>query len=129
MVGVDMTEEQLEVARRHVPYHTEAFALGQSNVEFVKGNIQDLKSAGLEDNSFDLVVSNCVLNLASDKAEVFREIARVLKPGGELYFSDVFTDRRVPEKYHQDEVLLGECLSGALYTEDFRRVVQGGVRK
>jgi SAM-dependent methyltransferase len=119
-----MTDEQLEVARRHVDFHAEAFGHTEPNVEFIKGNIQDLQSAGLADDAFDLVVSNCVLNLASDKSEVFREIARVLKPGGELYFSDVFTDRRVPEEYFHDEVLLGECLSGALYVEDFRRLVE-----
>lgn len=124
VVGVDMTDEQLEVARKHIDYHTKEFGFKKANVEFVKGNIQDLKECGFADNSFDLVISNCVLNLASDKKIVFEEIERVLAPNGELYFSDVFTDRRVPTKYYKDQVLLGECLSGALYIEDFRRFVR-----
>jgi arsenite methyltransferase len=64
-----------------------------------------------------------VLNLSPDKARVFGEIFRVLKPGGELYFSDVFADRRIPAALAADPVLLGECLGGALYVEDFRRLL------
>ena len=66
------------------------------------------------------MVSNCVINLSPDKQRVFAEIFRVLKPGGELYFSDVFADRRIPKHLAEDPVLLGECLGGALYIEDFR---------
>jgi len=68
-------------------------------------------------------VSNCVLNLSPNKKQVFKEIFRVLKKGGELYFSDVFADRRIPEDLKSDPVLIGECLSGALYIEDFRRII------
>ncbi|WP_324672313.1 methyltransferase domain-containing protein [Hymenobacter sp. GOD-10R] len=123
VIGVDMTDEQLAVARRHVQAHTERFGYAQPNVEFRKGYIEDLGSADIADNSIDLVVSNCVLNLSTDKAATYREIFRVLKPGGELYISDVFADRRVPESLRQDPVLYGECLSGALYIEDFRRLL------
>lgn len=70
------------------------------------------------------MISNCVLNLCSDKEKAFREIWRVLKWGGELYFSDVYSDRRIPLEFQQDKTLWGECLSGALYLEDFRRVMQ-----
>jgi len=70
------------------------------------------------------VVSNCVINLAADKEKVLSEILRVLKPGGEIYFSDVYADRRIPEALKTDPVLLGECLGGALYWEDFRRIMQ-----
>lgn len=119
VIGVDMTDEQLSVARRHLDYHAEK--VGYSNIEFRAGYIEDLATVGIEDSSVDLVVSNCVLNLSPDKPRVFDEIFRVLKPGGELYFSDVFADRRVPSHLREDEVLLGECLSGALYTEDLRR--------
>ena len=66
-----------------------------------------------------MIVSNCVLNLAPDKAAVLREAWRVLKPGGELYFSDIYTDRRVPATLSADPVLYGECLSGAPYWNDF----------
>lgn len=97
VIGIDMTDEQLEVANKHKEYHREAFGLGKSNVDFRKGVIEDLKSSGLEDNSVDVVISNCVINLSASKEQVFKEIWRVLKPGGELYFSDVFSDRRIPQ--------------------------------
>ena len=123
VIGVDMTEAQLAVARRHVDAHTVTFGYAKPNVEFRHGYIEDLQSANLADNSVDLVVSNCVLNLSTDKEATYREIFRVLKPGGELFIADVFADRRVPETLRQDPVLYGECLSGALYTEDFRRLL------
>lgn len=123
VIGVDMTDEQLEVAKANVDYHTKKFNYKKPNVEFKKGYIEDLKTAGIEDNSVDIVVSNCVLNLSSNKQNVFQEIFRVLKPGGELYFSDVFCDRRVPKALQDDPVLHGECLTGALYVEDFRRIM------
>jgi arsenite methyltransferase len=123
VIGVDMTEEQLDVARRHIASHTDKFGYAQPNVEFRHGFIEDLQSANIADNSVDLVVSNCVLNLSTDKEATYREIFRVLKPGGELFIADVFADRRVPETLRQDPVLYGECLSGAMYTEDFRRLL------
>ncbi|SNC68359.1 Methyltransferase domain-containing protein [Hymenobacter gelipurpurascens] len=123
VIGVDMTEEQLSVARRHIQAHTEKFGYQQPNVEFRHGYIEDLRTADLADNSVDVVVSNCVLNLSTDKEATYREIFRVLKPGGELHISDVFADRRVPEALRQDPVLYGECLSGALYIDDFRRLL------
>ncbi|MFP5306645.1 MAG: methyltransferase domain-containing protein, partial [Gammaproteobacteria bacterium] len=121
VIGIDMTDAQLEVARRHLGYHADRF--GYANVEFRHGYIEALAAAGIADASVDVVVSNCVLNLSPDKARVFREIFRVLKPGGELYFSDVFADRRIPPALATDPVLLGECLGGALYVEDFRRLI------
>jgi len=123
VIGVDMTESQLEVAMRHQEYHREAFAMEKSNVDFRLGYIEDLVTAGIEDNSVDLVVSNCVINLSPDKEKVFSEIFRVLKPGGELYFSDVFADRRLPDWMREDSDLLGECLGGAMYIQDFRRLL------
>ncbi|MCR4347786.1 MAG: methyltransferase domain-containing protein [Sulfuricaulis sp.] len=123
VIGVDMTPEQLDTARRHVGYHMEKFGFARPNVEFLSGYIEDLKSLGIENDSVDVVVSNCVINLSPDKERVFAEIFRVLKPGGELYFSDVFADRRIPPPLAEDPVLLGECLGGALYLEDFRRLL------
>ncbi len=123
VIGVDMTPEQLEVARRHRDYHADRFGHPASNVEFRHGYIEDLAAAGVEDASVDVVVSNCVVNLSPDKRRVFAEVLRVLKPGGELYFSDVFADRRIPPALAADPVLLGECLGGALYVEDFRRTL------
>jgi len=124
VIGVDMTDEQLAVARRHIGAHTERFGYAQPNVEFRKGYIEDLRTADLDDNSVDVVVSNCVLNLSTDKVATYREIFRVLKPGGELFISDVFADRRIPADLRNDPVLYGECLSGALYIEDFRRMMR-----
>jgi SAM-dependent methyltransferase len=123
VIGVDMTDGQLEVAARHRDWHAQRYGHARSNVSFVQGYIEDLRGCGIADGSIDLVVSNCVLNLAPDKDRVFAEIFRVLKPGGELYFSDVFADRRIPPALREDPVLLGECLGGALYDEDFRRLM------
>ncbi len=122
--GVDMTDEQLEVANRHRDTQAKIFGLPQSNVTFLKGNIEDLKTAGIKSNSIDVIISNCVINLSPDKNKVFSEIFRVLKPGGELYFSDVFSDRRLPVEFMKDQVLTGECLAGAMYIHDFRRMLQ-----
>lgn len=123
VIGVDMTSEQLAVAKRHLDYHRQAWGHQNSNVEFRQGYMEDLASLNIADHSVDVVVSNCVINLAPQKEEVFREIFRILKPGGELYFSDVFAGRRIPEDLKHDPVLVGECLAGALYLEDFRRLL------
>lgn len=123
VIGVDMTDEQLEVANKHIPSMMQKFGFKRPNVEFKKGYIEDLKALGIQDNSVDVVISNCVINLSTDKEKVFKEIFRVLKPGGELYFSDIFTNRRIPDQLRKDPVLYGECLSGALYVEDFRRIL------
>jgi arsenite methyltransferase len=119
VVGVDMTDAQLAVAHRHVSWHTDRYGYASPNVEFRKGYIERLDELDLEDESFDVIVSNCVINLSPDKGAVLREAWRVLKPGGELYFSDVYSERRVPEALVKDPLLYGECLSGALYWNDF----------
>jgi len=112
------------VANKYIDYHTNAFGYDKPNVEFRKGLIEDLKSsANILDNSLECVISNCVINLSPDKERVFREVWRILRPGGEFYFSDVYSDRRIPEDLKKDKVLWGECLSGALYLEDFRRMM------
>lgn len=121
VIGIDMTPEQIALARRHQDYHAQKF--GFNNVSFVDGMIEDLEGAGIASASIDLVVSNCVINLSPDKERVMREVLRVLKPGGEMYFSDVYADRRLPAPLRRDEVVLGECLGGAAYVEDFRRLL------
>jgi ubiquinone/menaquinone biosynthesis C-methylase UbiE len=123
VIGVDMTPEQLAVARTHQQWHADRYGYARSNVSLHEGLIEDLAVLGIADASIDVVVSNCVLNLSPEKPRVFAEIMRVLKPGGELYFSDVFADRRIPAALSRDPVLLGECLAGALYREDFRRLM------
>lgn len=124
VIGIDMTEEQLQVGRRLTDKQMKKFGFDKTNVSFLSGYIEDLDSIGLQDSSVDVVISNCVINLSPDKKRVFSEIFRVLKPGGELYFSDVFSDRRIPTELQEDPVLYGECLSGAMYIEDFRRLMR-----
>ncbi len=124
VIGVDITDEQLEIAKKHLGPQMEKFGYSKSNVEFRKGFIENLKDIGIEDNSIDIVMSNCVINLCHDKRKVFSEIFRVLKPGGELLFSDVFAGRRVPADIADDPLLHSECLGGAMYIEDFRRTMR-----
>jgi SAM-dependent methyltransferase len=123
VIGVDMTPEQIAVAKRHVSYHQTQYGYKNPNVEFRHGYIEDLKSADIADSSVDIVVSNCVINLSPNKERVFSEILRVLKPGGELFFSDIFASRRIPKNLAQHDIFVGECLGGALYVEDFRRLL------
>lgn len=120
VVGLDMTDEQLAVAEKHQAWHSEK--LGYDNVRFVQGYMEKLDELDLQPGSFDIIVSNCVLNLSPDKAAVLRGVHRLLKDGGEMYFSDVYSDRRVPEAVRNDPVLYGECLGGALYWYDFLRI-------
>lgn len=119
VLGVDMTAEQLEVAERHQDYHRQQFGHSHSNVEFRRGYLEKLADLDLADSSFDIVVSNCVLNLCTDKTAVLEQVHRLLKPGGEFYFSDIYADRRLPLALQSDPVLYGECLAGALYWNDF----------
>lgn len=119
VVGIDMTEEQLSIARRHVAYHQSAFGHARANVAFLQGYLEALDALPLPDDGFGIIVSNCVVNLSMDKSAVFRQAHRLLEDGGEMYFSDVYADRRVPERLQNDPVLYGECLSGALYWRDF----------
>lgn len=119
VTGIDATPAQLAIANRHLDWHRDRFGFAQSNVRFLEGDIERLGILDLPQESFDVIVSNCVINLVSDKAAVLRAAHRLLKPGGELYFSDVYADRRVPEALLADPVLHGECLAGALYWGDF----------
>lgn len=124
VVGVDMTDQQLEVANKHLDYHQKKFGYTKSNVEFKKGNIEKLDELDLRDYEFDLIISNCVINLAKDKESVLKQAHRLLQDGGEMYFSDVYASRRVPEDLQRDPVLYGECLSGALYWNDFENLAK-----
>lgn len=124
VVGVDMTDAQLDVANKHIEWHREKFGYKESNVRFVKGYLEDLDQLDIPDNYFDIIVSNCVINLVKDKEKVFKNAFQKLKVGGELYFSDVYADRRIPKELEADPVLYGECLSGALYWNDFIHMVK-----
>lgn len=158
VIGVDMTDDMLEVARRNTPIVAEK--IGHSNVEFVKGRIQDLKldleafhqklaskpiasvedylasetvaselrhnSPLIPDESVDVVVSNCVLNLVEPelKKELFEEIFRVLKVGGRAVISDIVSDEAIPEHMARDEDLWSGCISGALTESDFLKAFE-----
>ncbi len=117
VLGVDMTDEQLAVARRHAPAVAKAFRHAKPNVSFEKGFIETCD--GVPDGSIDLVVSDCVINLSPAKDRVFRTIHRVLKNGGEFFVSDIAADRRVPDSIRNDPKLVAECLGLALYEHDW----------
>ena len=119
VVGVDMTDEQLATAEAHADWHMRAFGYARRNVRFLKGYIEKLGELGLPPANFDVIVSNCVINLSVDKLAVLRGAFDLLKPGGELYFADVYCDRRLSDSVRADPVLYGECLGGALYWNDF----------
>ena len=108
--GVDMTDEMLELARKS------ASDLGLENVEFKKGDIEALP---FDDSEFDVILSNCVINLATDKDKVFNEAYRVLKPGGRLAVSDMVTKAKMPEYMKQNMDSWASCVSGAIPAEDY----------
>ena len=112
--GIDMTDQMLSVARESQP--KVAAALGYDAVEFRKGYLEEIP---VEDAIADVVTSNCVINLSSDKPRVFREIWRVLKDHGRLVVADIVSDQVVPPKIRADGQLWGECISGALTEEAF----------
>ena len=119
VVGVDMTEQQLETATTHAhAYATATLGYAKSNMTFLKGYIEDLGALGLAPASIDLAISNCVVNLSSDKHAVLASLFTILSPGGEFHFSDVFSDVDLPEDVRTHKVLVGECLGGAV-TEAF----------
>ena len=124
VIGIDMTEAQLEIARGHLDYHTKKFGYSKPNVEFKKGYLETLDEIGLQPGSFDVIVSNCVINLATDKPAVLRHAYSLLKEGGELYFADIYADRRISKQLASDPVLYGECLSGAQYWNDFQTLAK-----
>ncbi|NWX40376.1 AS3MT methyltransferase, partial [Steatornis caripensis] len=124
VTGIDMTKNQVEVARKHIAWHMDKFGYRKPNVEFLQGYMEKLGDAGLADESYDIVVSNCVINLAPDKRAVLREACRVLKPGGEMYFSDVYASQQLSEAVRKHRVLWGECLAGALYWRDLYSIAE-----
>jgi ubiquinone/menaquinone biosynthesis C-methylase UbiE len=110
-IGLDMTDEMLELARAN------AAQAGVENAEFVKGYIEDVP---LPDGSVDVVISNCVINLAADKRKVLAEAARVLRPGGRFAVSDVIADPDMDEATRGDMAAYTGCIAGALTEDEFR---------
>ena len=109
--GLDMTDEMLSLARENQR------KAGIDNVEFLKGEIEAIP---LPDNSVDVIISNCVINLSADKDAVLREAFRVLKPGGRFAVSDVVTRGAIPDALRRDMLLWIGCIAGALEEEDYR---------
>nr|XP_056706423.1 arsenite methyltransferase [Euleptes europaea] len=124
VTGIDMTEAQLEVAKKYIDYHMNKFDYQNPNVNFILGHIEKLGAADLKDESYDLVISNCVVNLSPNKRSVLREAYRVLKTGGEMYFSDVYASHDLPEEIRKHRILWGECLGGALWWEDLYKIAE-----
>ena len=113
--GLDMTDEMLDLARRN------AAEAGVTNIEFLKGHIEQIP---LPDSSVDVVISNCVINLSTDKAAVISETARVLRPGGRFAVSDVIADPDMDEATRKDVALWTGCIAGALTRDDYTRLLQ-----
>ncbi len=115
VIGVDMTHEMIDLAR------TNAAKNGYENVEFRLGEIEHLPIA---DNQVDLIISNCVINLASDKSQVFKEAFRVLKPGGQLLISDIMFARKLPEKVSEAFKSSAGCVSRAVQSEQYMDIIR-----
>ena len=114
-IGLDMTDEMLELARAH------ASEAGVQNVEFLKGYLEDMP---LEADTVDVVISNCVINLSTDKPQVIREAARVLRPGGRFAVSDVIADPGMDEATRADMAAWTGCIAGALTETEFRAILE-----
>lgn len=115
VIGVDMTEEMVKRAREN------AQKQGYSNVEFKIGDIENLP---VEDNSIDVIISNCVVNLVPDKPKVFREVYRALRKGGRMYISDIVLLDNLTQEQKEDEELIAGCVGGALLRNDYLRIIK-----
>ena len=115
VVGIDMTDDQREKAER---LRDEA---GFNNVSYLKGYVEDLPC---EDASFDVVISNGVINLSADKPKVFSEVARVLKPGGRLVLSDIVTEVQLPTGITCNATLWAACIGGAMQQDDYQGLIE-----
>eukprot|EP00823_Brevimastigomonas_motovehiculus_P003241 TRINITY_DN195_c0_g1_i1.p1 TRINITY_DN195_c0_g1~~TRINITY_DN195_c0_g1_i1.p1 ORF type:complete len:456 (-),score=147.78 TRINITY_DN195_c0_g1_i1:276-1568(-) len=124
VIGIDMTEEQLTVAKKHADSFCKSLGYASTNMKFLKGYIEDVQSAGVDDNSVDLVISNCVINLSPDKKAVLSSLYRALKFGGSLEFSDKYIDRRIDDSVRKNKLFWGECIGGALYINDFIKLAK-----
>ena len=116
VIGLDMTDTMLEIARKNASVVATNLGYSASNVEFRKGLADAMP---VENDTIDLIISNCVINLAPDKRKVFREMYRVAKPGGRFTISDIVADQTVPQYLVHDTQKWGDCLSGALTLTDY----------
>lgn len=119
VIGLDMTEEMITVSQQYIQYHQEKFGYPKPNVAFVLGYMEKLGEAGVQKDSIDVILSNCVICLCPDKLSVLKEAFNVLKEGGEMYFSDMYASKPVPDHMKKDPILWGEGMGGSLYWHDF----------
>jgi len=120
VIGVDMTDEQIAVARAHQNEQAERFGYASSNVEFKQGYIEDLAALGIADNSIDVVISNCVINLSDDKRQALREARRVLRPHGRLCVTDiVLADPGLDAETRRLTAPILGCTNGVLGVEEY----------
>lgn len=115
IIGVDMTEEMIEKAKANAEKYK------YENVEFRLGEIENLP---VDENSIDVAVSNCVINLVPDKEKAFKEIHRVLKPGGRMYLSDIVLLADLSEEQRGDKELLAGCVAGAMLKDDYLEAIE-----
>ncbi|XP_070685323.1 arsenite methyltransferase [Pempheris klunzingeri] len=118
VTGIDMTEELIATSRQYIEYHQKKFGYKEPNVSFVQGYMEKLSEAGIQSDSMDVVLSNCVICLCPDKKAVLQQAYNVLKEGGELYFSDMYASKIVPDHMKQDPFLWGEGMGGSLFWQD-----------
>jgi len=116
VIGVDMTEEMIEKAEEN------AKKQGIKNVEFLLGEIENLP---IKDNSVDTIITNCVINLTSDKDKTFSEAYRVLKQGGKIYLSDIVLLEELTEEQRNNKELISGCVAGALLRDDYLNKIKG----
>lgn len=121
--GIDMTEPQIEIANKYIDEQMTIFGYKKRNVKFIHDYIENITNH-IPTNSLDLAISNCVVNLIPDKESILKKIYKLLKEGGEFYFSDIYSDRRLPDELKKHPILYGECLGGVLYYKDFERIAK-----
>ncbi len=121
--GIDMTDEQIEIAKRYLDLQTRIFGYEKPNLIFIHDYIENIENY-ISGNSLDLVVSNCVVNLLENKEKLLHSVYKILKFGGEFFFSDIYSDRRLPEELSKNPILYSECLGGSLYWKDFERLAR-----
>jgi len=115
VIGVDMTQEMIDRANANAKKY------GHKNVEFKLGDIENLP---IESNSIDVVISNCVVNLAPNKLKVFKEVYRVLKKGGRMYISDIVLLENLSEAQRNNDELIAGCVGGALLKDDYLKIIK-----
>jgi len=120
VIGVDMTEDMIKLANENKK------KMNTKNVEFRLSEIEDLT---VEDNSVDVIISNCVINLSPNKDKVFKEVFRVLKPGGRMLVSDIVTQGELPDEIRKDPEMWAGCIAGALEEEEYlQKISNAGFR-